>query len=239
MSRARLVLAAVVAGLLLPAAGVSSSAAAEADSAVTRSYMAGLRLTTPDQMSHLVIKALRVPDVTCGPNRFQGLALGIGSEPTAGSREYFAGVVITCRGGKASYRLSTTIGEVEKTDETVAPGDDLQIGVSFNCPSYPTCSVSAFVSNLSQDFYSIDIEADTTLTSNAAEFAGFPVYRRAGARPASVPTFDSAWFRGCLFNDRLINRRDERLVRNLGGGASLRPGGFTSGSFHLEYHAAR
>jgi hypothetical protein len=42
-----------------------------------------------------------------------------------------------------------------------------------------------------------------------------------------------------LFGHRLINRHDERLVRNLGGGASLRPGNFTVGSFDLEYNAPR
>jgi hypothetical protein len=239
MSCVRLVLAVVLTGLLLPATTVSSSAAASEGAAHTRSYMAGLRLTDPDHVSAVIIKAVRVPEVTCASTGFQGIALGAGSEPTAGSLEYFAGVIITCRGGVASYAMRTSVGDLETTDPRVAPGDRIQVGVTLNCPSYPSCEVFSFATNLYQDDATTDVEGETTITSDSAEFAGFPVYKRPGARPASVPTFSSVEFFGCLFGDRLINKRDERLVRKLPGGASLRPGNFRQGIFELEYHAAR
>ena len=246
--RSRLIVSAAVCGVVatLVAAPASARPADRAGSVVrfgiqsghasplARSrYLAGYRATDPHHVSGVVIKAVDVPQASCSGTRFDGVALGGGSEPVLGEVEYFAGIYVTCASGQAQYLLEAVDGNGDEQSTGIEPGDQAQIVITVHCDSYPTCDVFSSATSIDTDA-SVSVETTIDLTTDSALFGAFPLFRAGSARPAPVPAFGHARIIGCLFGNHLIGKGTQRLTRYRQGAAEIRPGKIDVGSFTVR-----
>jgi hypothetical protein len=213
---------------------LSAAPATQVSPLVKSRYLAGYRATDPDHVSGVIIKAVDVPDVNCADKQFEGVAVGGGSEPVLGRREYFAGVLLTCVSGQAQYLMEVTTGDGQEQGTGIEPGDQAQIVISIQCDAYPTCDVFASATSLDTDA-SVSVTATLELTTNSAVFGAFPLFADGSSRPAPVPDFGRARLRGCVFGNSLLGKGAERLVRVHHGTAQIRPTRIDVGSFSLKH----
>jgi hypothetical protein len=245
--RSRLVVSAAVVGVVMsvvagpasahPAGGTAASTRVGGPGAlmplVSSRYLAGYRATDPEHVSDVVIKAVDVPEVSCSDPRFEGVAVGAGSEPVLGELEYFAGIFVTCVSGQPQYLMAAIIGDGNDQETGIEPGDQAQIVITLQCDAYPTCDVFSSATSLDTDT-NVFVETTIDVTTDSAVFGAFPLFGQNRVRPAPVPAFGKVRLRGCLFDQHLLARSAQRLVLARHGKVRIRPSKIDVGSFTLK-----
>jgi hypothetical protein len=240
-ARKGLAVAVVAAAVVVPLAAAAPSSGAQSTSTQVRPmanshYLAGYRLTDPDHVSVVLVKAVTVPTIRCPRARFHGVAFGAGSEPVVGQSEFFGGVNVACLGrDQPSCALDAVVGDTEQQNLAVAAGDQVQITISVDCSAFPTCHVFSDATKLAND-ETADAEADVTLSGDSAEFGAFPMFSAGSKRFAPVPAFETVRVDGCLFDLHLITQAaSQRLARTRMGNTVIHHTRIDNGSFRLRY----
>jgi hypothetical protein len=218
-------------GVSTPGRSVSSAAAPAGAPGEGSRYLAGYRATDPDHVSEVVIKAVDVPAANCSDPRFEGVALGAGSQPALKDVEYFAGILVTCVSGQQQYLMDAKAGDSEQATG-IEPGDQAQIVITLNCDAYPSCEVFSSATSLDTGT-SVSVDTTIDVTTDSAVFGAFPMSREGSSRPAPVPDFGTARVLGCLFDNHLLNRSAQRISRVRHGHAVIRASNIHVGSFRL------
>jgi hypothetical protein len=198
------------------------------------SYFAGYLGTARRHVKELIVKDLVVPTINCHGKDFQGVALGVGSEPTAGTPEYLAAVVVSCVDGVATYALDAVVGGEEQQSSAVAAGDHTQIVMgSGSCQADGSCNVFAGITDLAST-QTAAVQGTITPSTTTGMIGAFPLLSGDGDGLAPVPDFGFVEFRGCQFNGHGLGHA-RRLNRHQGRWLQLETGPLAQLTFGIRF----
>ena len=221
------------AAVAVGAVGIVVALATPSDATAPRpkvfsSYLAGYQ-TTQVGISRASASVV-MPAVTCDPTQTQGVAFGIGNEPSPGQLSLLAGVRIVCSGGSTQqygYAFGTATHQVQLASG-VAPGDHFSILLQQT----ETKLIATATDTTTNAVYRV---SGTPVPDNTLTFGAFPI--ESGVTPLPVPDFGVVTIIHPVLENTLLSAwSPTKLTRRTGLTTQISSGAFLpNGNFRVNY----